>query len=1162
MTTVDRCSSLDLLFGLVCGLILLMSLPAFSQAAQLSAERGVVVEQVTKGSEAEKAGFKADDVILSWSRSDSGGNIESPFDLTEVELEQKPRGSVLLEGLRGQEKQTWTMGLTAWGIVVRPPLSAELLAAYQQDQELTKTGAWSEAAVLLRTAASRVPKSDPAWLSPWLLSRVAEWQARAKQWKEADEAYGEASELAPSAGTKVMVQLLRAWGRLFQTRSEWAKAEECYNRSITESRKLAVTSLTLAGALNDLGNVAINRGDLAEAEVYYRQALAICEKLAPGSLDAAGFLSNLGGVAISRGDLAKAEVYYRQALATQEDLAPGSLDVARSLGSLGVVANNRGDLAKAEEYYRRGLAIREKLAPGSLDVARSLGHLGAVARNRGDPVKAEEYYRQALATQEKLAPGSLANAETLSNLGNLANYRGDLAKAEEYSRQALAIQEKLAPGSLNVARTLGDLGAVAGNRGDLAKAEEYYRQALAVDEKLAPGSLDVAAILAELGNVASDRGDLAKAEEYYRQALATREKLAPGSLVVAMSLNNLGAVASRRGDLGKAEEYYGQALAIQKKLAPDSLDVAETLGNVGNVARDRGDLGRAEEYFRQALAILEKLAPGSSSEAETLYDLAAILFRQGQADRAITLFERAVTTLETQMSHLGGTEEVRSGFRAQRSSYYRDYLGALLAQRQPERAFYVLERSRARSLLSMLAERDLVFAADLPAEIQRERKFNAADYDRTQAQIARLNPTKDAAQIEQSLIRLRELATEREQITERIKRTSPRFAALQYPQPLDLQGTREVLDTGTALLSYSVGAEQTVLFVVQPNGVTPGFSVYTLAVAEESLRSQIEEFRHLIGEHSATNRAALDQHARALYDLLVKPAEAELASSERLLIAPDGPLHTLPFAALLRDEKQYLIEWKPLHTIVSATLYAELKKTRDERRSPPLQLAAFGDPLYPKLGQQSGDRAANPDLRSAVERGLDLARLPFTRDEVNGIAALFPKRSQTYLGAEATEERAKSVSAQARYVHFATHAFLDERFPLNSGLALTIPEKATDGQENGLLQAWEIFEQVRLDADLVVLSACQTGMGKELSGEGLIGLTRAFQYAGARSIVASLWNVDDLKTAQLMKSFYAAMQNGKSKDEALRAALLELLHSRSGAHPYYWAAFSLIGDWR
>jgi CHAT domain-containing protein len=246
--------------------------------------------------------------------------------------------------------------------------------------------------------------------------------------------------------------------------------------------------------------------------------------------------------------------------------------------------------------------------------------------------------------------------------------------------------------------------------------------------------------------------------------------------------------------------------------------------------------------------------------------------------------------------------------------------------------------------------------------------------------------------------------------------------------------------------------------------------------------------------------------------------------------------------------------------VVSATVYAELKKLRYRPVDATIELLAFGDPLFPNQAKHPAV-TVGAEVRSAFERGLTLGRLPFSRDEIAGIAALNPQHSQIFLGANATEDRAKALIPNARKIHFAIHAILDENHPLNSALVLTVPEKWTEGQENGLLQAWEIFEQVRLKADLVVLSACETGLGREERGEGLIGLTRAFQYAGARSVLASMWRVDDRRTAELMTQFYAQLQSGKSKDEALRAAQLAILR-RNPADPYYWAAFSLIGDWQ
>ncbi len=627
-----------------------------------------------------------------------------------------------------------------------------------------------------------------------------------------------------------------------------------------------------------------------------------------------------------------------------------------------------------------------------------------------------------------------------------------------------------------------------------------------------------------------------------------------------------------------AEDYHRRALAIREKLAPGSLFVATSLSGLGLVAENRRDLPAADEYYRRALTIYEKLAPRSAAEAEALHALGLVQRQRGLVADASALFLRALDTLEAQKTKLGGTEEVRSGFAAKYAAYYHDSIESLIELGQPGEALHILERSRARSLLSLLAERDLFFTADLPPELARERKLTDAEYDRVQAAIARLNPAKDDAAIEKLLGRLRELREKQEQIATRIRRASPRLASVQYPQPLDPAGVRAALDPGTLFMAYSVGKERTVLFAVEPSGGPgPGLSVFSLPLGEKALREKIEALRSAIQRPVRAGRAALIGQAAELYDLLIRPAESQVAASERLLLSPDGPLHSLPFAALVRNGARrpgagasYLVEWKPLHVVASATVYAELKKSRREA-SPSGRLVAFGDPRYPPLSKDQAEQIGNPEVRSAVTRGLTLTPLPFTRNEVEAIAGLFPARARKYLGEEATEERAKSVGRDARYVHFACHGALDERFPLNSALALTIPEKPAEGQDNGLLQAWEIFDGVRIDADLVTLSACKTALGKEMGGEGLLGLTRAFHYAGARSVLATLWAVSDKSTPLLMKRFYGYLKAGQSRDEALRAAQIDLIGTASSArngaagdlsHPFRWAAFQLSGDWR
>jgi CHAT domain-containing protein len=278
-----------------------------------------------------------------------------------------------------------------------------------------------------------------------------------------------------------------------------------------------------------------------------------------------------------------------------------------------------------------------------------------------------------------------------------------------------------------------------------------------------------------------------------------------------------------------------------------------------------------------------------------------------------------------------------------------------------------------------------------------------------------------------------------------------------------------------------------------------------------------------------------------------------IRQAERVLVVPDGPLHVIPFAALADPSAEagfrYLVEAKPVSVAASLTVFVELARNR--RATASRRLVAFGDPDY---------SAAPPRL--AGNRPLQLTALPAARTEVLDLVRLYQGSSEAHLGAEATEARAKAVGREAALLHFACHGLADSDSPLESSLALTLPKNWHPGEENGLLQAWEIFEQVRIDADLVTLSACGTALGREASGEGILGLSRAFQYAGARSVLASLWEVGDESTGDLMKRVYGHLKNGRSKDRALQAAQIEMIRETTSRHPYHWGGFQVLGDWR
>jgi CHAT domain-containing protein len=538
-------------------------------------------------------------------------------------------------------------------------------------------------------------------------------------------------------------------------------------------------------------------------------------------------------------------------------------------------------------------------------------------------------------------------------------------------------------------------------------------------------------------------------------------------------------------------------------------------------------LEAAEPHLRRAVALREQLSSSSVGTALAYRSLGVLRRRQGRVRQAVPLLRRAVETLEAQIEALGGSHRLPGSFRERYEPIYRQAIDAMVEIGEGSEAFGYLEKSRARSLLGMLAERDGPTRAPLPEGVERD---------------------------------------------------------LRSPLPVSLEEARSVLDAGTVALAYSVGEEKSLLFVVTPeNGLE---RVVPIAVDRRELSYSVETLRRAVLRARHPRSAAFEVFealSRKLFRLIA-PAADLVDAADRVLVLPDGPLHLLPFGVLLDDGEapRYLIERKPLFSVLSATLFAELRRRRPAIRRPAIRrpatrqpaaghtpketVAIFADPRYPeaRTGETEWREAATP---------FDLAFLPHSRREALAIAELFPtSQVRLYLGAAATEVNAFALDRKTRIVHFAVHAHLDDRSPFDSALVLSPSPGVSD---DGLLRAQEVFDGIRLDADLVVLSACATALGEQRGGEGLIGLTRAFQYAGARSVVATIWKVDDRVSAELMIRFYRRLREGENMAAALRGAKLELIQGSvevrsiggkrlgvDASAPVYWAGFELIGDWR
>ena len=965
-----------------------------------------------------------------------------------------------------------------------------------------------------------------------------------------------------------MPDLETTWLPLWKRWRAGALLAALFAAPITPAQERADDGEALRAGLREKGRQYERENRLTEAEQAYAAALADAESRVPGTLMLAGALHDRAEIASTRGQLDTAEELHGRALALRRQLAPDSLPLAASLTGYGKVLFARGRAEQARALFEEARSIQERLAPESLELAHTINTIAIEIYFRGDLAAAEALHRRSLAIAEAYPGDSVERASALDSLGVIAGQRGDLAAAQDHHGRALAVLERITPGSLGLARVLSHLGNVAWYRHDVDRAEDFYKRSMAIREVLAPDSLSLAAAWSALGLVARTRESYPLAEERYRKALAIQEARAPGSWAVATTLINLGMIARARGLLEEAAEHYRRALVIDEKLAPDSLAVADVLSALGELALTRGQDAEAEERLQQARGLFARLAPDTSSEATALYRLALLRRRSGRPREALELLERSLSALEAQADRLGGGSEERSGFAASFADQYRAQVEVQLALGEPEQAFHSLERSRARGLLEMMARREASLTGAVPAALQEQRRQIGAEYDRILETLGSLNVAKDRERIDELHASLRELRARSQGLGDALRGASPRLAHWRYPQPVDAGRARAALDPGTLLLSYSTGAENTLLFALSADGLR----VHTLPVGEAALREEVARFRKALRGPSA--EAALRAQAAGLFESLVRPAEEAVGRAERIVICPDGPLHTLPWGALVRPGKpgrkeQWLVEWKPVHIVVSATVYGEVRKGRpaDAAARWPVTLVAFGDADYSSASPSRAGAARDQAFPARQrERGWSLAPLPASRHEVERIRQIFAGAGgevRAYLGAEATEDKVRAVGPGVRYLHLACHAFADEDSPLDSSLVLSLPRAPGPGQANGWLQAWEIMADLDLGADLVTLSACESGLGSERPGEGLVGLARAFQLAGARSVVASLWKVGDASTAVLMEGFYRHLRAGKSKDQALRQAQLELVRGarRDRRRPFHWAAFQLIGDW-
>jgi CHAT domain-containing protein len=815
--------------------------------------------------------------------------------------------------------------------------------------------------------------------------------------------------------------------------------------------------------------------------------------------------------------------------------------------------------------------------------------------------------------QRVLGPDHSELASAIHSLAVLYYYQGNYLKVGPLSNRALAIQQKaLGSEHPDVAASINLLATLYRNKGDYVKAEPLYNRALAIREKaLGPEHPSLAFYLENLAHLYFNRGDYVKAEPLYRRALAIMEKaLGPENKFVAIFINDLANLHYKRGDDAKAELLHRRALDIREKvLGQEHKDVAESLGDLANIYRDRKDYARAEPLYLRALAIQEKtLGPQRPHVARTLVNLAAFYAAKGDIAQAIERQARANDIIEYNLSLniAPGSERQKLAF-LDLVSRRTDFTFSLHSQAAPDNpealnlAFTTLLRRKARGLDTMT---DTITTLRRHATPQDQGLFD--QLAETRSQLAELTLTEASEVTPETLrSRIKLLEEKIENLEAELSNRSARFRA--QAQPVTLSAIQAALPAEAVLIEF--------LFYTPRDPRTgksrpPRYLAYLLAARGQPKWADLGEAAPIYQAIDAWRRALRDRRrmdikrlARAVDNKIMRPVRSSIRSLRgdapgeirRLLIAPDGRLNLIPFAALVDEQRRYLVE---RYTISYLTSGRDLLRqpTASAKSSAPLIVAspAFGRYLAPvvRADQTSGKGPAGNQGAQPIDPAPTFFQpLPGTEDEALAIKTVLPE-AVVLLGKEATEAMLKQARGP-RILHIATHGFFfgeRESSPkgarslvindqpnapdrlitasqvenplLRSGLALAGANQGKSGDDDGVLTALEAAGLDLSGTKLVVLSACDTGVGDVLNGEGVQGLRRALVLAGSESQVMSLWPVSDEATKDLMIPYYKALQQGEERSEGLRRVQLRMLRGRMGRrHPFYWAAFIQSGEW-
>ena len=837
---------------------------------------------------------------------------------------------------------------------------------------------------------------------------------------------------------------------------------------------------------------------------------------------------------------------------------------------------------KLQDVYAATETDRKRIAAQQLFTeAKALRY----QRTKESYQQAIEKYTASLAIWQAVND-RLMGAFTLHEEAMIFGDTGQYQQAiDAYSKAAVIFKELKLPKSEGDVTT--NIGWIYGELGDTQNRLAMYDRAAEIYQT--GGEIDPV-LISNFGSTYAKLGEYQRALNIHLRVLEMRLPLKE-PLGLGITLRNIGDCYDSLGDKQKGLDYYNRSLEYMRQ-AGDHFYTASVLLDLGLIYESLGQKEKALDYLNQALELRQTINDRKGI-ALTLFYLARVQRDLGNIGEARKLIEDALERSEKLRTQVT-SQQLRATFFASIQQYREFYIDLLmrLHQENPSQhldaaAFNASETGRARSLLELLNEANVEIHNGVnPELLERKRKLEESIADKAEAQTRMLREKHTDEQATTAAKEIAALTTDYEQVEANIRNKSPQYAALTQPVPLKLEETQQrVLDTETLLLEYSLGPQRSFLWAVTPDSIKTyelpnrtvieplARRVYELLTARnQTVANETLEQRRVRLE---TADADYQKAAASLSQMILGPAAAEL-KSKRLLIVSDGVLQFIPFAGLPDPTKaQPLIVDHEIVTAPSTAVVALLRQETKNRKPAPKALAVFADPVFstddPRVITARAAHAVKAEkdstadaLRSATELGLgDLRRLRFSRQEADEITRL----ANNDLKLEAVDFQANRALAtnaelgQYRIVHFATHGLVNNTHPELSGVVLSLVDE-NGRPQNGFLRLYDLYD-LKLSADLVVLSACQTALGKEIGGEGLVGLTRGFMYAGAPRVVASLWQIDDRASAEFMKRFYEGLLGQKLRPAAaLRAAQVAMQKDPRWHAPHYWAAFTIQGEWR